>query len=111
MESCQNLREMLSPRLDCDRIPVDVHVPHLRACAKTGCSVCSIIEQGVDLFDHGWIAHREANREPYCLTIWAGKRMPLTLRWWMDATKANLQFYTHAGTRVLVVSLPQRNRT
>lgn len=107
MEFCHNFAQMLSSQLDSERITFDVEVPHLSACAKKGCSICCIIQEGVKLFDHGWVAQKEANHEPYYLTIWAGKRMPLTLRWWMEPTKPNLQFYTHEGMRLLLISLPQ----
>lgn len=98
---CHNFRN-LSSSFDGlesgERVCIDIAIPRLFACAENGCSICSIIQSGVKIFDNGWIAENKMSPEPYELTVKAGLGKPMRVLWGMDPLKGALEFHTYAGT-------------
>lgn len=81
-----------------ERLCIDISIPRLFACAENECSICSVIQNGVKIFEDGWIAQNRMSPEPYDLTVKAGLGKPMRVLWGMDPLKRALEFYTYAGT-------------
>lgn len=98
---CHNFKNLFSPfeRVESgERVCIDVAIPRLFACAESECSICSVIQSGVKIFENGWIAENRMSPEPYELTVKAGLGKPMRVLWGMDPHKRALEFHTYAGT-------------
>lgn len=98
---CRNFKNLSSPfdRIESgERVCIDIAIPRLFACAENKCSICSVIQSGVKIFEDGWIAENKMSPEPYELTVKAGLGKPMRLLWGMDPLKRALEFHTYAGT-------------
>lgn len=54
---------------------IDIAIPRLFACAESECSICSVIQSGVKIFENGSIAENRGLRPGVCLSnIWCHKQ-------------------------------------
>lgn len=81
---CRNFKNLSSPfdGLESgERVCIGIAIQRHFACAENICSNCSVIRNGVNIFENGWIAENRISPEPYELTVKAGLGKPMRVLW------------------------------